>query len=192
MILQAQDGRTRKKLEAMRRVQDAAIALFEARGFDAVTVEEVAREADVGVASVFRNFGSKEQLVLWDEYDPLLFDALAKKLADKRPLAAIEAALVESLGTLYARDRKRVLRRADLIAQSAALQQAARAGIQALREGLVGVLATKLRDPFERELVAAVFATALEVAVERWRVERARRPLASHLKRAFLLVARLG
>lgn len=194
MIPQANpvDGRVQRRLESMRRAQDAALDLFEKRGFDAVTVEDVARAADQGVASLFRNFGTKEALVLWDEYDPLLFEAVARHLETRSPLEALSAGVQEALGAVYEHDRKRVLRRADLMATTPALLLASRAGLHALREGLSAVLAAKVKDPLERELLGAVFAVTLEVAVEHWRKEKGRRPLGTILRQAFARVGKLG
>ena len=183
------DGRVRRRLEAMRRAQDAALGLFEKRGFDAVTVGDVARAAGLGVASLFRNFGTKERLVLWDEYDPLLFEAIARHLQRKSPLEAMSAGVSEALGGVYQADRRRVLRRTELIARTPALQLASRADVYALREGLARVLAPRVKDVLERELLCAIFGATLEVSVERWRKERARRPLPVILRRAFKLVA---
>lgn len=176
----------------MRHVQDVALSAFIARGYEAVTVEEVAREAGVGVASIFRNFGSKERLVLWDEYDPLLFARLARHLEHRAPLEALTVALDEALGEIYERDRRRVLRRTDLVAKTPALVAASRAELAALRGGLTTALTPAVRDPLRRELLAAVFTATLEVCVERWRRERGKRPLGLLLRAAFRDVARLG
>ncbi|HET6304380.1 MAG TPA: TetR/AcrR family transcriptional regulator [Myxococcota bacterium] len=45
------------------RIVDAALALFGSRGFDAVTMTEVAEQAGVARATVFNHFGSKHALV---------------------------------------------------------------------------------------------------------------------------------
>jgi Bacterial regulatory proteins, tetR family len=34
---------------------------------EAVTVEKIAAEAEVGAASIFRYFGTKNRIVIWDE-----------------------------------------------------------------------------------------------------------------------------
>jgi AcrR family transcriptional regulator len=181
-----QDLRTRKRLAVMRRVQDAAIELFERHGFATVTVEQVARAAEVGVASVFRNFGTKEALVLWDEYDPALFDAIARRLGERRrPLDAARAALVEQVGAVYARDKKRILRRTELTMKTPALAAAARLNVHELRSGFEKLLEPHVRERLQRELLAAVLASTLEVTVEEWRRLRARVPLATLLVRAF-------
>lgn len=55
-----------------RSLQDHAIRLFGQRGFDNVTVEEVARAAGVSHMTFFRHFPTKESVVLDDPYDPVI------------------------------------------------------------------------------------------------------------------------
>lgn len=55
--------RERKKASTRARISDLATAMFLARGFDAVTVAEVAAAADVSVKTVFNYFGTKEDLI---------------------------------------------------------------------------------------------------------------------------------
>ncbi len=66
----------RRKLEAMRRIQQVALDLFDERGYRNVTVERVAAEAAVSPSSIYRYFGTKEMLVLYDEYDPQILDLI--------------------------------------------------------------------------------------------------------------------
>ena len=56
--------RVRKRIRTRQQIADAAAALFAARGYDAVTVAEIARLADVSEQTVYNFFPSKEQLVL--------------------------------------------------------------------------------------------------------------------------------
>lgn len=58
------DRRSRKKRATTDAIRRAALGLFMDRGFDAVSVEEVAEAADVAPSTVYRHFPTKEDLVL--------------------------------------------------------------------------------------------------------------------------------
>ncbi|MFD6158285.1 TetR/AcrR family transcriptional regulator [Nocardia sp. NPDC060256] len=66
----------RRKIEAMSRIQRVALDLFDTHGYRNVTIERVAAEAGVSPSSVYRYFGTKEMLVLYDEADPKILDAI--------------------------------------------------------------------------------------------------------------------
>ncbi|HTU62696.1 MAG TPA: TetR family transcriptional regulator [Polyangiales bacterium] len=58
--------RERKKAETRRTIAEVALRLFLERGFDAVTVADVAAAAAVSTKTVFNYFPTKEDLVLTD------------------------------------------------------------------------------------------------------------------------------
>jgi AcrR family transcriptional regulator len=177
----------------MRRVQEAALTLFERRGFDAVSIEEIAEAAGVGPATVYRNFGAKERLVLWDEYDPMLLDAIARELADHAPIAAVERAVTSSLTAVYREDFARILRRARLIRATPALATTAESDQRILRQALAAVLlkARAVRDELEARVFAAALVGALAAGVERWLNGGGKEPLSRSFARAFACLRRL-
>jgi AcrR family transcriptional regulator len=75
--------RERKKRATRQRISDVATGLFMARGFDNVTVAEVARAADVSVNTVFNYFGTKEDLFA-DRQDEVVEQA-PRVLRERRP-----------------------------------------------------------------------------------------------------------
>ncbi|MBF8190245.1 TetR family transcriptional regulator [Nonomuraea sp. K274] len=56
--------RERKKRQTRRRISEVAIGLFVERGFERVTIAEVAAAAEVSVNTVYNYFEAKEDLVL--------------------------------------------------------------------------------------------------------------------------------
>lgn len=95
--------RERKKRETRQRIADVAMGLFMARGFEHVTVAEVARAADVSVNTVFNYFGTKEDLFL-DRQDNA--ERLAAQVVrDRRPgegaVAAVRRDFLDALDTRH-------------------------------------------------------------------------------------------
>ncbi|MBL1077971.1 TetR family transcriptional regulator [Nocardia sp. 2] len=66
----------KRKVEAMSRIQRVALELFDRHGYREVTVERVATAAGVSPSSIYRYFGTKEMLVLYDEVDPEVLEVL--------------------------------------------------------------------------------------------------------------------
>ena len=89
--------RERKKQETRRRISDVATTLFRERGFDAVTVAEVAEAANVSKMTVFNYFPRKEDLFIdrIPEAIELLTGAVLRRPAGVSPVAAVRARLLE-------------------------------------------------------------------------------------------------
>lgn len=178
----------------MRRTQDAALDLFEERGYGAVTVDEIAAAAGVGPATVYRAFGTKERVILWDEYDPMLLEAVAERLRDRPLLQAVTEALTASLARVYRTDKKRILRRARLLLSEPALLAAAALDNVKLRGALAevflagGATATEL----DAAVAAAAVVATLDTAVRRWVEASGRTPMDEVLREAFESLGRLG
>jgi AcrR family transcriptional regulator len=81
--------RERWRLNARRTIQERALDLFDDRGFDAVTIEEIAAAAEVSPSSVYRYFGTKEGLIVADEFDTMSEDALADILDVADPVGSM-------------------------------------------------------------------------------------------------------
>ena len=73
----------------MRTIQERALDLFDARGFDAVTIEEIAAAAEVSPSSVYRYFGTKEGLVVADEFDSWSQEAVEEILDVDDPVGSL-------------------------------------------------------------------------------------------------------
>ncbi|RIQ20162.1 TetR/AcrR family transcriptional regulator [Jiangella rhizosphaerae] len=103
--------RERKKLKAMRHIQEVALDLFDRDGYAHVTIERIAAEAEVSPSSIYRYFGTKEMVVLWDEYDPIMLKAFDDRLAAKDPIAALREVLTDVVTTAMFEQDERIMRR---------------------------------------------------------------------------------
>jgi AcrR family transcriptional regulator len=111
-VSEAVDRRARKKAQTRELIRDVAQALFAERGFETVTIAEIARVADVAVQTVFNHFATKEEL-FFDGRVPWLegpATAVRSRSASVSPLTALRIHLVASVGELvdsYASPQRR-------------------------------------------------------------------------------------
>jgi AcrR family transcriptional regulator len=93
-----------KKEQTRQLITDTAWRLFVDRGFDRVTVAEIAREAQVAEATVFNYFGSKEDLFYWrlEALGTRLTDAVRDRPPGEAALAAFRRELLAQQGGLLA------------------------------------------------------------------------------------------
>ncbi|WP_109211791.1 MULTISPECIES: TetR/AcrR family transcriptional regulator [Microbacterium] len=85
--------RERSKMKAMRSIQEHALDLFDERGFNAVTIEEIAAAAEVSPSSIYRYFGTKEGIVVADEFDRASPDALSEFIDANDPIGSLLRAI---------------------------------------------------------------------------------------------------
>jgi AcrR family transcriptional regulator len=101
--------RERRKALTAAELEAAAYRLFGERGFDAVTVDDIAAEADVSRRTFFRYFASKEDVLLADHFVQLgrLRDAMAARPADEPIITALRNALLSMTSDFE--DRKEMI-----------------------------------------------------------------------------------
>src|SRR5919106_6667436 len=92
--------RERKKQETRQLIADTARRLFAERGFEAVTVAEIAREADVAEKTVFNYFPTKEDLFYsrLEAFEDELLEAIRAREPGQTVLAAFRTFLLQPRG----------------------------------------------------------------------------------------------
>jgi AcrR family transcriptional regulator len=163
--------RERKRLATMRHVQGVAIGLFDAQGFGGVTIEQVAAAAEVSPSSIYRHFGTKEQLVLWDEYDPMLLERFGELLGEHPPVEAMRVLIRTTGHPLLGSNEERVKSTVRWWNEEPLVALAAAAQFADTVQGIAHVLAqANRRDPAELEVqvVAAALVGAVEAALRTW------------------------
>jgi AcrR family transcriptional regulator len=99
------DGlRERKKARTRASLREHALRLFRDQGYTATTVEQIAAAAEVSPSTFFRYFPTKEDLVLQDDMDTRLIEALEQQPPDLGAVAAVRAATKQVFASYTAAD----------------------------------------------------------------------------------------
>jgi AcrR family transcriptional regulator len=163
--------RESKKRKTMQRIQDEAYRLVHARGFDGVTVEEVAVAAEVSPSTVYRYFGTKEGVLLWDELELPSLEAMSRALRNHRPLDAMLVALREAVDVGFHVPEDEIRSRAWFIFEEPNLRGALREAMAGYEQQVIALLnadAAGESDDLERRVVVAMALAALVAAMEIW------------------------
>jgi AcrR family transcriptional regulator len=176
--------RERKKERTRQELMRSALDQFAARGFEQVTVEDIAGACDVSPRTFFRYFSSKED-VLFAESDRsliALLDALAHQPPDVPVLLALQHAVC-ALADNYEHQKIDVRLRHEIILATPAL----RTRVGERHQGWEAAVIDQLRltghtagmSELDVRLVVAAAMTALRVAISHWSSESDDRDLTS-------------
>ncbi len=182
--------RDRKKLATRQALRRAALALVAERGFDHVTVEDIAEAADVSTRTFFNYFASKEEAVVGMDSDRVdrLRQALAARPAGEPPLEILRSALGAMAAELGGREQE-WLARMKVVRENPGLLACHLAFFATFERLLAEEVAARTDTDPERDLYPALAAaaamSALRAAVQVWRASEGRRPLPGLLTAAF-------
>ena len=92
--------RERKKERTRTELQRHALRLFRDRGYGATTVDDIAAAAEVSRSTFFRYFPTKEDVVLFDDVDPVM-ERVMRDLPEGTPLLdAVRTVVRDAFGSL--------------------------------------------------------------------------------------------
>ena len=160
--------RERNKEKMRTAISDAATRLFIKRGFDNVTVAEIAEAAGVSTMTVFNHFQRKEDLFFdrKGQLIALIRTAFAKRQENESPMEVLERLSYNFLTQTLA-PQKESLDFWNAIAQSASLRARAREMRDGAVENLAGALAEAVRmtPDMEARLIASLFVAAWQTVL---------------------------
>ena len=160
------DLRTRKRLATRQGISNAATRLFLERGFDQVTVDEIAAAADVGRMTVFNHFPRKEDMFFDrdEEARETLREALRSRDARVTPVETLRLLAHRVVAEQRPYVKFSALSRGfvETVERSEALKARARA----IRDEIAQLVAAALAESVGRDVgdAAAQLAAALQLA----------------------------
>lgn len=170
--------RERKKERTRAELQRHALRLFRDRGYAQTTVDDIAAAAEVSRSTFFRYFGTKEDVVLFDDVDSVMDRTMAAVPEGTPLLEALRSVLRDSFASLddEARDLEEVrMELARTVPEVAAILQERNAfGIAQVAE-MVGPATGRAPDDPEVMLFSGIVLGARRAAQARVDAGRAER-----------------
>jgi AcrR family transcriptional regulator len=177
------------------RVLDTATELFADRGFDEVTMAEIAAEADVARATVFNYFGSKHALIetitegVLDVWGAMLDEALADETTPVplivRHLCDVMAEGIESQRPLFRGVFREIARIQLGLDPGDVAQRANERALTRMRELFArGQARGELNAAFSTETLATAFHSLTNGTITHWLYEDPTAPLAVRMHEA--------
>ncbi|MCC3372718.1 TetR family transcriptional regulator [Cohnella sp. REN36] len=148
----------------MAAIQKHAMRLFREKGYQATTVEQIAEAAEVSPSTFFRYFPTKEDVVVRDNYDPLLIEAFEEQPPELSPFQAVRNAMHAGLRDIPGDELETLRERNKLILTVPELRAAMMVNISETMV-LLAKLAAKRVGRSEDDLAVQTFAGAFVGAV---------------------------
>ncbi|MGW5434260.1 acyl-CoA-like ligand-binding transcription factor [Streptomyces sp. NPDC004059] len=165
--------RERKKQKTRERIRREAYRLFAEHGYEATTVDQIADAAEISSSTFFRYFPTKEDVVIQDEYDPALADAIRSRPAGEPIVDAILSSLKGPLGAMLQQDREDLLLRTRIAFNDPAIRARNMAEQERSERAMAEVIAERTgRNAADLEIkcaaaaIIAVFTTLVRHWVE--------------------------
>jgi AcrR family transcriptional regulator len=176
--------RERKKIQTRQAIRHAAYRLFEEQGYDGTTVEQIAAAAEVSPSTVFRYFPTKEDIVLTDEYDPVMVAALRARPAGEPLVESVRHAVLGPLHDMQAAESDEMIQRTRLVRDVPAIRARMGENWHLTCELMTHAIAERegrSADDLEIRIVVGALIGAWSEAVLAWIEDDARQDLAAVL-----------
>jgi AcrR family transcriptional regulator len=160
--------RERKKAKTRALIQEQAMRLFSEQGYEGTTVEQIAEAAEVSPSTFFRYFGSKEDVVAYDAWDPLVIEAWRAQPREIGPIAAMRNAMAVVFGSMTPEQMSEMRSRGRLLYSEPDLRAAAISELIRSTQMIIDELAARFdrpADDFELRVFAGAFVGAFIAAL---------------------------
>jgi AcrR family transcriptional regulator len=163
--------------------------LFTERGFDNVTVEEVARAAGVSHMTFFRHFPTKESVVLDDPYDPLIGAAVGSQDATLPPLERARLGILAAWEGMEEPGDEMTRARVRLAADHPSLRARVWESNQTTERIIVDALTETGAEPLDARVAAGAVLGAITAALFDWADSRTGDSLGDRVRHSMRLLA---
>lgn len=170
---------------AKQRLEQAALELFDATGYERTTVADIAAHVGVTSRTYFRYYPDKREILFGgaDQLRARIASSLRDAPADLSPWAACLHAISTCEELFHAHEHEHLRRRDAIIATSEELQEREARKLASIAEVVADGLVERGSDPADAELVADLSVAAFKHAARLW-MDDPSTPYAAQLHRA--------
>jgi AcrR family transcriptional regulator len=182
--------RERKKQKTRESIQRTALRLFEKQGYEETTIEQIAAAVEISPSTFFNYFPTKEDVVLYDAYDPVAIRMFLERPKDE-PLNVGLRQVLEGLAAAFQRDEQLILARGRLFLEVPELRARIWDELERTQVMIAQLLAERTGrrpDDFELRVTARVVAGAMFEASLEWMRSNGRHGLVELVNRALDVV----
>jgi len=170
------------------RLQATALRLFAERGYETVTVDEIAAAAGYSHMTFFRHFPTKESVVLDDPYDPVIGELVAATDSSLPALRRVVTGLSTAWHHVDEPDDDTTRLRIGLAVGNPKLRGRIWENNQRTGEVIAGALVDTGTAPFDAEVAAGAALGAITAALLRWAVGEETDTLGETVRRSLELL----
>ena len=182
--------RQRKKQKTRDSIQRTALRLFEKQGYEETTIEQIAAAVEISPSTFFNYFPTKEDVVLYDAYDPMAIQLFLDRPKDE-PLNVGLRRVLEGLAETFQRDEQMILARGRLFLEVPELRARIWDEVERTQVLLAQMLAERTGrrpDDFELRVTVRVVTSAVFEATIEWMRSNGRHGLVELVNRALDVV----
>ncbi len=154
--------------QTRRELQEAAVRLFAARGYDNVTVEEIANDVGVSHMTFFRHFPTKVSVLIDDPYDPVIGEMVARTDPTLPPIERVRRGILESWVHVDEPDDDTIRTRFRLLTQHEDLVAAAWSNNRKTEQVIIEALTSTGVPLLDARVAAGAVMGALMAALIDW------------------------
>ncbi len=160
--------RERKKARTRALIQEQALRLFRAQGYETTSIEQIADAAEVSPSTVFRYFPTKPDLVIYDDLDERMIEAFRAQPPELSVVQALRASFRSGFGGLAAEEMALQLERERLMRSEPELQSAMLGEFARTVREIADLVAERSGRPADDDAVLALSGAVIGVAIAAW------------------------
>ena len=160
--------RERKKAKTRALIQEHALRLFREKGYDATSIAEIAEAAEVSPTTVVRYFPAKTDLVIYDDLDERVIEAVRAQPRELSALQAMRNAVRSVFGGLAEHEEETQRERERLMWSEPELRAAMLQELVRTEREMVDFVAARAGLPADDDRVLAVAGAGIGVSLAAW------------------------